>query len=140
MKPPKSSGDHFHFIDPDKPETLQRLVPEKSSVDFLASRENWLLEQERRDSFDNIIVASGTVGLIINPEPTPTSDVILLGIQDAHCLGAHEDDDEIRGRYIFRASLYSVAIKGRTTEDLESREDRRVNVKKLGPQQRWCVF
>ena len=136
---PKSNGDHFHFVDPDDPETIWRLVPEKSSVDFLASRENWVRERERRNAFDDVVSGSTTVGLIINRVSDRSPDVMSLRIQDTH-ESKDDEEHEIRGRFMCRVSLYSVPVKGRTENQLENREGMRVNALKLSNVQRWCVF
>ena len=135
---PKSNGDHFHFVDPDDPETIWRLAPEISSIDFLASRENWVKERQRRNAFDDVVSGSTSIGLILHRPSDRSPDVVLLRIQDTH--GLKDDENEIRGKFMCRVSLYSVPVKGRTREELESREGIRVNARKLSSVQRWCVY
>lgn len=139
IKHPESNGNHFHFVDPDNPEMLWRLMPESISSTFLESTEEFLKEQERRREFDDIVSSSEIVGLIINPEARPRQDIVLVKAEDKDCLGG-DDGAEIRGRYMCRASLFPVQVNGRTREDLLRREGVRLSARKMSNLKRWCVF
>lgn len=138
IKRPMSAGSHFHFADPQNPELIWRLVPERSSVDFLASREAFMEDRERRNAFDRVVYESRAVGLIMNPEVSSTTQGVLLRIKGVDNLNGDEEN-EIWGRLMCRISLYSVAVMGLTKEELEMKEGVRIKARKLTNLQKWCV-
>lgn len=132
-------GDHFHFLDSQDPNTFWHLCPEGVTHNTLASPEAWQQERARLAEFDRQVSESKILGLILTPKGDKVREGVLVRLKNTENKNDAEDDGEVWGTYIFRASIYRGATDGRSMEDLEREEGLRVIAREVPRVQRWCV-
>ena len=134
IKLPQAPGDHFHFVDSDDQRKIWCLVPERSSINPLSSRDAWLSERKRRAEFDQMVCECEIAALIMNPRGFQGIEYLLVKVK-----GDIRDPSELLVRFMCRAGLFPVEVRGRTKEELEKNHGIQIKAKRLPDSQKWCV-
>ena len=126
-------GDHFHFVDPEDPNTVLYLRPETILHNTLPSRETWLQERARLANLIERSAKAKNVGLILSLKRS--RDRVLVRLKDTKIKEDNGENKEIWGTYMYRTSITRIEIDGGSLEELGLR----VVAEKVPKEQSWCV-